>query len=103
MHVNIHMCHNVYLFHEMFREDRFMISLIWNSSYKFPISVSYWNCEGSQDSVVGIVTGYGLDNQGVGIRYLVGVRIFTSPCRPDWLRSPPNLLSNKYQKLFPRE
>jgi hypothetical protein len=37
----------------------------------------------SRDSVVGIVTGYGLDNRGVGVQVPVGSRIFSSPCRPD--------------------
>jgi hypothetical protein len=31
----------------------------------------------SQDSVVGIVTGYGLDDQGIGVRVLAGSRIFS--------------------------
>jgi hypothetical protein len=48
----------------------------------------------SQDSAVGIVTGYGLDDQGVGVRVPVGARFFTSPCRPDRLWGPPSLLSN---------
>jgi hypothetical protein len=33
----------------------------------------------SQESIVGIVTGYGLDDQGVGVQVPVGTRIFTSP------------------------
>jgi hypothetical protein len=33
----------------------------------------------SRNSVVGIATGYGLDDQGVGIRVQVGLRIFSSP------------------------
>jgi hypothetical protein len=33
----------------------------------------------SRDSVVGIATGYGLDDRGVGIRVPGGSRIFTSP------------------------
>jgi hypothetical protein len=33
--------------------------------------------------LVGITTGCGLDDQGVGVRVLVGARIFTSRCRPD--------------------
>jgi hypothetical protein len=41
--------------------------------------------EDSRDSVVGIATGYGLDDRGVEVRVPVGVRIFSSPCRPDWL------------------
>jgi hypothetical protein len=36
-----------------------------------------------RDRVVGIATGYGLDDQRVGFRVPVGARIFTSPCRPD--------------------
>jgi hypothetical protein len=50
----------------------------------------------SRDSVIGIVTGYGLNDGGVGVQAPVGSRIF-SPRRPDWLLGPPNLLSNGYR------
>jgi hypothetical protein len=50
----------------------------------------------SQDSVVSIATGYGLDNRGVGVQVLVGSRIFSSPCNSDWLWGPPSLLCNGY-------
>jgi hypothetical protein len=53
-----------------------------------------YNMETSRDSVVGIATGYGLDDRGVEVRVPVGSRIFSSPRRPDWLWGPPNLLSN---------
>jgi hypothetical protein len=53
-------------------------------------------------STVGIATGYGLDYREVGVRVLVGSRIFTSPCRPDRLWSPPSLLYSGYRVLFPR-
>jgi hypothetical protein len=39
----------------------------------------------SRDSSVGIATGCGLDNRGVGVRVAVEPRIFTSPRRPDRL------------------
>jgi hypothetical protein len=42
------------------------------------------------DSAVGIATGYGLDDQGVGVQVPVGSRIFSSPSRPDWLWGLPN-------------
>jgi hypothetical protein len=38
-----------------------------------------------RDSVVGIVTSYGLDDRGVGVRVLVGSRILSSPRHPDQL------------------
>jgi hypothetical protein len=51
----------------------------------------------SRDSAVGIATGYGLDDQGVGVRVSVGARIFTSPCLSDRLWGPPSLLSIGYR------
>jgi hypothetical protein len=54
----------------------------------------------SRDSVVGIATGYGPDDRGVGVRVPVGGQEF-SPRRPDRLWGLPNLLSNGYQGLFP--
>jgi hypothetical protein len=37
-----------------------------------------------RDSAVGIATGYGLNDRGVGVRVPVGARIFSSPHRPNW-------------------
>jgi hypothetical protein len=47
----------------------------------------------SRDSVVGIVTGYWLDDREPGIRVPVGLRMFSPPRRPDRFWGPPNLLS----------
>jgi hypothetical protein len=52
----------------------------------------------SWNSAVGIATGYGLDDRRVGVRVLVGSRIFSSLRRPDRLWGPPNLLSNEYRR-----
>jgi hypothetical protein len=49
---------------------------------------------------VGIVTGYGLDDGGVGFRGPVGSRIFSSPRHPDWFWGPSSLLSNGYRGYF---
>jgi hypothetical protein len=45
-----------------------------------------------RDNSVGIETGYGLHDQGAGVRVPVGSNIFTSPYRPDRLWGAPNLL-----------
>jgi hypothetical protein len=50
----------------------------------------------SRDSSVGIATGYGLADRGVGVRVPVGSRIFSSPRRTDRLWGQPNFLSNEY-------
>jgi hypothetical protein len=57
----------------------------------------------SRDSVDGIATGYGLNNLEVGVRVLVGSRIFSSPRHPDRLWGPPSALSNGYRRLFLRK
>jgi hypothetical protein len=64
--------------------------------------INYWKLIRSQDSAVSIATGYGLDEQGIGIRVPVGPRIFSTPRRPDRLWGPPSLLSNRYWGLLPR-
>jgi hypothetical protein len=56
----------------------------------------------SRYSVVGIKTGYGLDDRGVGVRVSVGSRIFSPQRRPDRPWGPPNLLFNGYREPFPR-
>jgi hypothetical protein len=55
-----------------------------------------------RDSSVGIATGYGLDDRGIGVRVPVGSRIFSSPQRPYRHWGPLSLLSNGYRGLFPR-
>jgi hypothetical protein len=56
----------------------------------------------SRGRVVGIATGYRLDNRRVGIPVPVGSRILSSSHRPSRLWGLPSLLSNGYRRLFPR-
>jgi hypothetical protein len=54
-----------------------------------PLDISFiilYTVGGSWDGVVGIATGYGLEERGVGVRVPVG---------------SPNLLSNGYRRFFP--
>jgi hypothetical protein len=59
-----------------------------------------WSKNSSRDSVVGIATGYRLDDLGIGVRVPVRSRIFSPPNRPERLWGPSNLLSNVYRGLF---
>jgi hypothetical protein len=43
----------------------------------------------SRENIVGIATGYGLDDRGVGVRVPVWSIIISSPRRPDRFRGPP--------------
>jgi hypothetical protein len=87
------------------------LSSVSFSSFSFFISSSFFavmllflllHLPRSRDSSVGIATGYGLDDRGVGVRVPVGSRIFSTPRLPDRLWGPPDLLSNGYRWLFPR-
>jgi hypothetical protein len=51
------------------------------------------NSSGSQDSTVGLATGYGLEGWGAGIRILVRARFLSSPRRPDRFWGPLRRLS----------
>jgi hypothetical protein len=51
----------------------------------------------SRDSAVGITTGYGLDGLGIGVRVLVGARLFCYPRCSDRFSA----ISNGYGGLFP--
>jgi hypothetical protein len=42
----------------------------------------------SRGNAVGIATGYGLDDRGIGVRVLVGSRTFFFPQRPNRLWRP---------------
>jgi hypothetical protein len=62
---------------------------------------NYHSSTRSLESVVGIATGYVLDDQGFGVRVQARPRIFSSPSRPDRLWGPPSPLSNGYRGFFP--
>jgi hypothetical protein len=70
----------------------------WNQCFTlFQVLAVLW----SWDSTVSTATGYRLDDREVGVRVPVGLRIFTSPCRPERLWCPPNLLYNGYRGFIP--
>jgi hypothetical protein len=63
----------------------------------FGLNLKRYTLYRSRDSSVGIATGYGLDDRGVGVRVPVGSSIFSSPHLPDRLWGQHNLLSNGYR------
>jgi hypothetical protein len=58
-------------------------SLLLRNVHKFILG--YMMSEGNRDISVGIATGYGLDDRGVGVRFPVESIILSSPFRPDRL------------------
>jgi hypothetical protein len=62
---------------------------------------TYRQLHRSWDSSVGIATGYGLDDRGVGVRVPEGSKIFSSPRRPDRLWDRGVTLTT-HHKLLPR-
>jgi hypothetical protein len=54
----------------------------------------------SHGSAVGIMTGYVLDDRGIGVRVPVGSRILTSPYRPHRVCCSLNFLSNGYRRAL---
>jgi hypothetical protein len=77
----------------------------WHYSRLQSISVSLLlldlSAKVERGSAVDIATAYGLDERDVGVPSPDGVRMFSSPYRPDRLWAPPSLLSNGYRGLFP--
>jgi hypothetical protein len=71
-------------------------NLLFTSHFTILHRIINVDIEGSWgwDSAIGITTGYRLDSQRVRVRVPVGIRIFTSPCRPDRLLGPHSVLSN---------
>jgi hypothetical protein len=51
-------------------------------------------------STVGISTDQEQDSRGIGVRFLVGTRFFSSARGPARLWGPPNLLFNGYEGIF---
>jgi hypothetical protein len=78
----------------------FLVTSGHNSAHyqaNFSFLPTYLLTYGSRHSVVGIVTGYGLVDRGIGVRVPVGSRISSFLRRPGRLWDPPSLLSNGYR------
>jgi hypothetical protein len=75
-----------------------LVSVEWVSYclmvYWFPKWKKLFSVEGilsSRDTEVGIATGYGLHDHGVGVPVPVEPRMFAFPICPDRLWGPPSL------------
>jgi hypothetical protein len=61
-----------------------------------------YKIEKKKDMVeISTATGYGLNDQGVGVQVPKRERIFSSPCHPGQVWGPPSVQSNGYEGLFP--
>jgi hypothetical protein len=64
--------------------------------------IKQWKTRSSRYAVLGRATDYGLGDWEIGVRVPLVSRFFTSPCGPDRLWGPPNLLYNGYSEFFRR-
>jgi hypothetical protein len=71
------------------------------TTHYYAKSVHFYHITRRRGSVVGKVTGYRLNDRGVGVWVPVESRIFSSPRRPNRSSSSPNLLFNRYRGPFP--
>jgi hypothetical protein len=99
-------CSNIH-HHEPFRSDLIdgcVVNKIMHvTKYdRFTLNSNQTDDSWSWDSAAGIATGYELDDRGVRVRVPVGLRIFSSPRRPDRLWGPHSLLPKEYLGLFLR-
>jgi hypothetical protein len=93
-------------FKKSLKSDRYKISSqpklqsLGKNKYKmnFKNALKSWR---SWDSIVGIMTGYGLCNQGVRVQVLAGSRIFSFPCHRDRLWGPPKTYTMGMGGSFP--
>jgi hypothetical protein len=77
------------------------IIILLLATIRFLITLSYY-VHKRRGSAVNIATGCGLEYRGAGVRFLVGLRMFTSPYRRDRLWGPSSLLFIGYRVLFLR-
>jgi hypothetical protein len=70
----------------------------WRNACRIFVGIQNGKCPSGEEEGDGFRTISFDDGRWMEVvRVPVGSRIFTSPCRPDRLWGPPNLLSNGYR------
>jgi hypothetical protein len=89
LHWRINQCKDIALFSWItLTAEAWKQNWWWFRGY-WSLNIQVWTCMHCNICLrinicaVGIATGYGLDDQGVGVQVLVGSRIFSTSSRPD--------------------
>jgi hypothetical protein len=69
--------HDYLTYYRPAKKDISVVLVLKKAYENWNILSSYYRKVRNEDSVVGIVTGYGLDDRGIGVRVPVGSRFFS--------------------------